>query len=715
MAGAAAPDLTDDQLTQYFHRADFDPVILSQGEKQRLVGLTAPPAATPTPKSAADDPTNFAKEFTGGVGQSLNENFGGIIRGLRAVPDVAHDLVNPEAVGATMRGMGEGMREGASNLAHTFTDPISMATGIGPQPQGTSFGNRVGRMAAGAAMVGVPAVLGDRILNPAAEQPRILQGADQFRDVEARGPRIDAPEQASRIPMAHGDVAPTAHFQPGLDWTKQDLPETAAHVEAGGPTPATPAAEPVAPSGATTHDAPATASTAVAPPDRNLGAMSPQDHVFESLMEQLHPEGEGLPAANGGPDESANASLDAYATNTAREAGKMSDEGESEASINAMMQMAAEHADAEMHPEYYEEDEPRKPDLKRQTLSEVRNSVGSEEAARDPRFVAAMKEVGIKPTPNAVADMTGTPSRQPLERTGRELDASYLDRVMDPRGSVSVAPSIEDIKSGASKVGGILQQARMASLLSGLAIPKHMINSAGAIGTAALEGHTLAPLAEAMNVPANIRSMKAGWAGHADPLGEGQAAMGNINLPGRVIGAINQPVRDILTRAGLSDQQIDRLMLQSPNPTGNNNFGQALKSTPGRILFPLQRTPFNSFAEGISPRNWDTPTKAAISAGATAAGGVIGSQTKDPKLLALAAALAGPRGIPLLAGAAFGGAGHSALEAVSPIPEWGIPSKMSDLIRLTGLEPAAIKAFGLDQPDKRAARGSRNTTGRVAR
>lgn len=1135
-------DMTDDQLKRYFQRPDFDSKVLTPDEKTRLVQLTSP-GSTGGPevaKAPDDSPLNFAKEFTGGAGEMLKENFGGILKGFQAVPDVVRDVINPATAPATMKGMGEGMKEGVGNLVSTFTDPISMATGIGRQPEGKSFGNRVGRMAVGAAMVGVPAALGDRVMNGAPPEPSILKGAEQFRDVESRGPKVSAPEQAARTPMVHGDVAPTEHFQPSLEMqpfegrgTTPTLP-----IDASGPLKAE------VPAGLLEHQEPVaektvgvTSTPTTAPPDRNLGSMSPQDHMFESLMEQLHPEADGPLPGNGGFKDLRAQDLEKWRTAPKLGTGDGNDyiasdwsqqnlsKSEQEAvaeyldgfgdeqttplpddilsklpkkrgnfyrgvrslqnevpplpgsefttdrmrSATENPGLASDYADTglgdspgvikyrgvDVHDIEATHDtgklSPHGPDREvlvpggaslavedvrgpkgmrqvtvgpneQQNFDEVRDEVGAQEAARDPRIMAAFKEAGIKPTADAIRDMSGTPSREPLEKSNRLLDNDFMRHIMDERGSIQFGPTWKSIKeklgfgaeptaikedpfamqdgpmgrrqflyrsSGAPKalagkvikefadggpklpekesgrlrklldvrdnadnlsdersdtlynsigkytkdvfgtandqadkvdalarrhfkgkfdpdeydtkfedavrdkalemtdsgnhplttlssdrdeyehaweladkqarakmvtqsrdrvpsiletlsgetrdefgkgtneptaepkslddavgqmsvldrlkkfrekmrdeqgsaqvvpdwltkknkviagdpsytgdvksmiqsdnirqgkgsgedwvnqtvtdrlkklrsseegfVGGdvfksagrVANQARVASFLSGLAVPKSLLGNAGAIVTAAVENGDFNIVKEAFNLKANAQSLKDAWQSTANPAAISGA--GKINIPGRVMGAADQATIDLLKRAGLSEDDAQRLQLQRPNPVGDNNFGKALKSPVGKFVWPFQRTPFNQLAEGISSENWKSPhagdtagtaRRTGLSLAAGGAGYELGQNTKDPRILGLAAAMAGVRGVPLLIGAAMGGAGKNAIAGISPIPEWGIPSKASDLARLTGLDPAFIKAYGLDDTSKRKDRSSRPTTSRSSR
>lgn len=330
------------------------------------------------------------------------------------------------------------------------------------------------------------------------------------------------------------------------------------------------------------------------------------------------------------------------------------------------------------------------------TLAELRASVGAKEAANDPRLIEALAELGLKPDAEMVRGLTGGgPSRRPLTAQNADLDSAYKRLINDERGSIPVGGLLD-----------LVNQIRMASMLSGLALPKSLAGNAGAILTSAVEGKSLRPIMEATRFGTNAKEFGKAWRASANPAGI--AGTGGINIPGRLIGAADATTTSILGRAGVPLDEAQRLLLTRPN-----RAAEALKlNTPaGKALFPFQRTPFNAFAEGMSPENWNTPGRAALTAGAAGVGAVLPEDIqKNIPLLGLAAAAAGPRGLPFLVGAAFGGGGRRSLAGVSPLPEYGIPAGPKDLIRMTGMEPAFSRAY-LNK-DKRRTQPRRNNAGR---
>lgn len=335
-------------------------------------------------------------------------------------------------------------------------------------------------------------------------------------------------------------------------------------------------------------------------------------------------------------------------------------------------------------------------------------------------------------TPSLVESIAGDAAREVTGETAKAFTSGLKDRARMKSANARPKAKVDEIpqadwgdftsESGAvtpqflKDIGSVANQARMISMLSGLALPKSILGNASAIGTAAFEKGSLKPLAEAARVPTNLAEMSHGWRTSANP--SGISGMGKINLPGRIMGTLDHTTQRILERAGLSADQANRLLLTRPNPV-KGNLGKMVKSPIGKVFWPWQRTPFNSIIEGLSSENFkggttgETMRKTALTAGAAGGGALLGQITDDPKILGLAAALSGVRGVPMLFGAGFGGAGRRAMSGVSPMPEWTFPTDLKGLQRLAGLEPAAIRAYGLDGGDKgRKTRESKPRQGR---
>lgn len=320
------------------------------------------------------------------------------------------------------------------------------------------------------------------------------------------------------------------------------------------------------------------------------------------------------------------------------------------------------------------------------TLAEARRALGSRRVAAEyPQIQALAKELGISPEV-MVRDLTGGPSRIPMAAREADDAASYLRRIADERGNIDLKLAAKLGLPVAGAVGGaaaadgnpaaggllgailglaaanpakaahVVQTLRVTGMLSGAALPKSMAGNAGAFVTAAAERGSMTPIKEAFRLPTNTRNAIKGFRGGANPSGTG--GMGAINLPGRLMGAIDEASTQGLQRAGLSLDDAQRLLLTRPNPLGNGRLAEQLATPLGRAVMPFQRTPFNSGIEGMKSLNDLLPGSGAsgrsraLTAGAIGGGAVAGSETDNPLLLAILAAAAGPRGVPLALGAA---------------------------------------------------------------
>jgi hypothetical protein len=716
--------LTDDQLKAYYDRPDFDPADLSPEEKSRLVRLTEPdmqmagthdvgmagvgaqPPATPAPSSGVG-------EFLGGMGSQYKDMFGGLVDAARAIPDVVSNTFSgdPSVRNATASGFAEGGMSGLRGFKSLITDPIAAISGAAPPPEGESTARRTGRLAAVGSTALVPAaVKGARALT----RPRtggVLRGADMHQDIlnrQSKGAPYDVPRptpdslNVTRTPYLSDRFTAEARAV-GPDSTGTPL-EMARRVQTSGLGETGPGIT------VTSPDTPV--------PYRAAGEFDPD--MFQETPVAASPETSGAPPAAQGPPPVAH--------------------------------VIGEGSDTPP------------------TLSELRSSVGADAAAADPRVQEVASELGMPIGQREVQDMTGGPSRWPHTKEVSELEQMFQRLINDERGMVGqdigdwrqqlggtdvpggkvrkpifrkqedidrvVEPMSEPLpdlqtqqkldsyfsdfarrlkgdETGALNtdmirdVGRGLNQLRVASFLSGWALPKSVLGNVGSIGTSALETGSMAPIREAFDIPTNMGVFKNAWRASANPAGI--TGSGILNPVGRLMGAMDETTTQALQRGGLPLDEARRLLLTRPKPLGDSNLGHMMESPVGKTLWPFQRTPFNGIIEGLSSENWSTPTRSVMTATAGGAGAVAGSETNDPVKLALMAALMGPRGVPFLIGAGFGGAGTKAVGGVSPIPEWSIPSEWNDLNRFTGLEPAAIRAFGLDEPGQPRGRQRRTT------
>lgn len=224
------------------------------------------------------------------------------------------------------------------------------------------------------------------------------------------------------------------------------------------------------------------------------------------------------------------------------------------------------------------------------------------------------------------------------------------------------AVSIDDIKEATKKLGSGIEQARMTSMLSGLAVPKSLLGNVGAHLTAALENRSLAPIRALGDVGSIAQDLKTGWQGGHNPTM--LAGFGKMNVPGRIMGAADYAATKSLQRAGLTEDAAKEILLTNENPISG---WKAMQNPLARYVWPFRTTPINQFAQGLT--RWQKHP--GLWGGAIAGGAAAGSVTDDPETLALISSLAGPYALPVLAGASMTG-GARALQGISPVPEWSI-------------------------------------------
>jgi hypothetical protein len=220
------------------------------------------------------------------------------------------------------------------------------------------------------------------------------------------------------------------------------------------------------------------------------------------------------------------------------------------------------------------------------------------------------------------------------------------------------------------KAWNAMLQARMTAMLSGLAIPKSMLGNVGAHAFASMERKSMKPLQELFNTGENWKNLKEGWRTGAVTPDANDLGFGKLNVPGRIMGAFDEMSTKSLQRAGMTEAEAKEILLTSPTTFGKS---LGLQTPIGKLLVPFQKTPANTMKQGFE-RAWKHK---GIGAGAIAAGAGMGTQTDDPKKIALASALMGPYAIPFLLGA-LPTAGEKAVQGFSPIPEWSVHKSITD-------------------------------------
>ena len=252
-----------------------------------------------------------------------------------------------------------------------------------------------------------------------------------------------------------------------------------------------------------------------------------------------------------------------------------------------------------------------------------------------------------------------------------------------------------------------LQDLRIMSMLSGLAVPKSILGNVGAATFSSIERGSMAPLKQFFSPQTAreaVQAFKAGAQSGAIPAGG--TVVSRVNPFGRVMGALDQATRSALVRGGLSAEDAAREVLQAP--LGKNRFTKALDSPVGQYLVPFQRTPFNALIEGLEsvrPENLQTLGQRAALGTSVASGAATGAASEDPKTIALGTAFAGRRGLPFAASAALtqllrGKSKRQAsevLQGISPVSDYslsqGLLAPVADPRQALLPKPAAIPAL----------------------
>jgi len=231
-----------------------------------------------------------------------------------------------------------------------------------------------------------------------------------------------------------------------------------------------------------------------------------------------------------------------------------------------------------------------------------------------------------------------------------------------------------------------LNELRRALMLSGLALPK---STAGAVGGAALssiERGSMAPLKEMLSMQ-TLRDAKTAFQEGTPYATEAYGGSTDVlpkifHLPGRLLGAGDTAAQKAFVRAGLTEEEAAKEMLQAP--LGNGPLMSSLKDNPvADYLLPFRRTPINQFTEGFNamkPSNLATRGQQAALGAAIGAGTLTGAEAEDPKTIALGTAMAGRRGLPFAAAAGVGRylssgskrEGAAAMQGLSPVSEYSL-------------------------------------------
>lgn len=251
----------------------------------------------------------------------------------------------------------------------------------------------------------------------------------------------------------------------------------------------------------------------------------------------------------------------------------------------------------------------------REVVADLRRGLGSREAAQR-----------LNISPEAIKRIAPGPSRTPLAVEIGALEKRFRHLVADPKGEISpallrglggaigggtVGGAVDEADpargmligaaAGGAAFGNPLQVLRFANrvrtnaMLSGRAIPLNIATGLGAVGRAAIEGASLAPLREAARLPTNIRV--AAKAFKEVPRRGIAQDVGQMRGPFvRGIASIDEMFRQALQRAGKTQPQIDRLLHTTPRAP---LFGEKARPVT-QAVYPFQTTPLNVVESGAT-------------------------------------------------------------------------------------------------------------------
>jgi hypothetical protein len=263
---------------------------------------------------------------------------------------------------------------------------------------------------------------------------------------------------------------------------------------------------------------------------------------------------------------------------------------------------------------------------------------------------------------------------------------------------------------------------RIGSMLSGLALPKSMLGNLGAATYAGIERGSLAPLKSLLSMQTvrdAAKSFKAG-SGSAN-LGAPATAIARYNPITRAMGALDDATQAALVRSGVmhdADEVQGMLAKGVPLPTAmrtsasraaaretlqaplDPGMQKAMSGPVAQYMVPFRRTPFNQFTEGLQTLNPETKGQVAALATSLTTGGATGYTADDPKTIALGAAASGRYGLPFTMSAAVGRylktgnmrKAADAMQGVSPVSDYSLQGAVLEPMKVIP-KPAAVGAY----------------------
>jgi len=283
-------------------------------------------------------------------------------------------------------------------------------------------------------------------------------------------------------------------------------------------------------------------------------------------------------------------------------------------------------------------------------------------------------------------------------------DSGYGGVLAALAGALGLAGAAYLTKGKPGVVSNVLGRAnalRQQLMLSGMAAPKSALGNIGAAGIASAERGSMAPL-KALFSGQTIKDAAAAFKANRGPTDLGGTSLpGPLGLPGRIMGSLDEATRNALQRGGLSVEEAERAVLQSPLAGERfGKFGNVMQSPAANYIFPFRRTPFNQLYEGLDILKHPGANPKTLGA-VSAVGALHGAATADDKYpvsvplgIAAASRYGLPYGLAALAGRAIAGgrADNSGIgSAVLPVSEYGVETVTNPLSAVRS--PAALRAL----------------------
>ena len=343
----------------------------------------------------------------------------------------------------------------------------------------------------------------------------------------------------------------------------------------------------------------------------------------------------------------------------------------------------------------------------------------------------------FNPAPADVIDLAPQPRRGGLRRLSAPPEAPPPQESSDsPEWALPALAAGAAVGAGAlalknpalvNKAARTVQDVRIMSMLSGLAVPKSILGNLGGTAYASIERGSLAPLKALLSRQTLSDVGKALKSGTQSGNLEAPATkLAKYNPFGRLMGAFDEATQNALVRSGVMHDPLEvqagvkkgltlaeatqksaksaaaREVLQAPLPM---RLQDALKNPVAQYLVPFRRTPFNQLIEGFKTFDPQT-TGQKIALGTSLGTGVAtGLAAEDPKTVALGVAASGRYGLPFATGAMLGRYGQtgnkrSAAEVgqgLSPVSDYslqeGVLGPVTTPFAKVIPKPAAVPAY----------------------